>query len=78
VLAGAAALGEGWPGALGLPRVGNGGIVGGGVMHRPVGDPKGEARGPRAGGPWGAARAVRGGVKQVDLRELAKLPPRAW
>ena len=78
MLAEAAALGGGWPDAPGMPREGNGGIAGGGAMQRPVGDPKGEAREPRAGGPWGAARAVRGGVKQVDLRELAELPPRAW
>ena len=74
MLAEAEAFGKGWSDALGMPREGKGGIKGGGAMSRPVGDPTGDKRGPRAGGPWGAARAVRGGVKQADLREAAELP----
>ena len=78
MLAEAEALDKGWSDTLGMPREGKGGIEGGGAMFRPIGDPKGDERGPRAGGPWGAARAVRGGVKQVVLREAAELPPGAW
>ena len=78
MLAEAEAFGKGWSDALGMPRGGKGGIKGDGKMFRPIGDPRGDTREPRAGGPWGAARAVRGGVKQVVLREAAELPPGAW
>ena len=77
-LAGIGALGVGWTATLGVPREGKGGMEGDGIGSRPIGDPNGDAREPGAGGPRGAARAVRGGVKQVVLRWAAELPPGAW